>query len=62
MTMPHERFAAVNRTREFLLDLMNPKATPRVPRAIRLRARALIKHYPWDYHVELWAARSKDDL
>lgn len=51
MTIPVERTHAVLRTREFLINLLNPKATPRVPRAIRQSARALLKHYPaaWDF-------------
>ena len=38
MTMPNERRWAVNTTRQFLLDLLNPKKTPRVPSAIRKEA------------------------
>jgi hypothetical protein len=50
--MPRERKAAVKNTEVFLLSLCDPKATPRVPRAIRLRARALLRHYPSDYCME----------
>lgn len=46
MTLPYEQNLAVHNTREFLLSLLNPQRTPRVPRAIRLEARALLKHYP----------------
>lgn len=46
MTLPHEEAYAIARTRQFLLDLLNPKATPRVPREIRRRAHVLSKHYP----------------
>lgn len=46
MTLPHEEAYAIARTRQFLLDLLNPKATPRVPRAVRKRAHVLSKHYP----------------
>lgn len=46
MTLPWQRELAVHNTREFLLSLLNPQRTPRVPRAIRLEARALLKHYP----------------
>ena len=38
MTMPNERRNAVNYTRQFLVDLMDPKKTPRVPSAIRKEA------------------------
>lgn len=46
MTLPHERTRAVLKTRKFLLALMDPKQTPRVPRELRLKARDLLKHYP----------------
>ena len=46
MTLPHEEAYAIARTRQFLLDLLNPKATPRVPKAVRRRAHVLSKHYP----------------
>ena len=47
MTLPHERTLAVLRASEFMRDLMNPKKTPRVPLAVRRRAMAIWKHYPW---------------
>lgn len=46
MTLPHEEAYAIARTRQFLFDLLDPKATPRVPRAVRKRAHTLSKHYP----------------
>ena len=46
MTLPHEEAYAIARTRQFLLDLLNPKATPRVPKAVRKRAHVLVKHFP----------------
>ena len=46
MTLPHEEAYAIARTRQFLLDLLNPKATPRVPKAVRKRAYLLSKHFP----------------
>ena len=46
MTLPHEEAYAIARTRQFLLDLLNPQATPRVPRAVRKRAYILSKHFP----------------
>lgn len=52
MTIPVERSRAVVNTREFLTLLLDPKATPRVPRAIRLEARSLLKHYPATYDIE----------
>ena len=49
MTMPNERRYAVNNTRQFLLDLLDPKKTPRVPSAIRKEAGRCLKHYPGEY-------------
>ena len=49
MTMPNERRWAVNNTRQFLVDLMDPKKTPRVPKEIRKEAYRCLKHYPSEY-------------
>jgi len=46
MTLPHEEAYAIARVRQFLLDLLDPKKTPRVPREIRRRAHVLSKHFP----------------
>ena len=46
MTLPDERTRAILWARAFLLDLMDPAKTPRVPRAIRRRAYSVLKHYP----------------
>ena len=50
--MPNERFYAIRNTREFLVELMDPKKTPRVPKEIRLKAYYAIKHFPGEYHME----------
>ena len=52
MTMPKERKHAVNNTRQFLVDLMDPKKTPNVPSAIRKEAYRCAKHYPGEYDME----------
>jgi hypothetical protein len=52
MTMPNERFYAIRNTRKFLVELMDPKKTPRVPKEIRLKAYYAIKHFPGEYHME----------
>jgi len=46
MTVPNERLRAVIQTREFLLKLLNPQETPRVPKKIRRQAGNCLKHYP----------------
>lgn len=50
--MPIERNWAIKNTRQFLVDLMDPKKTPRVPSAVRKEAYRCLKHYPGDYHME----------
>ena len=52
MTMPYERKKAVLNTERFLLDLSNPRITPRIPKEIRVRARSLLKHYPTGYWMD----------
>jgi len=52
MTMPIERTWAINNTKQFLVDLMDPKKTPRVPKAIRTEAYRCLRHYPGQYHME----------
>lgn len=53
MTLPNERTNAILNTRRFLLSLLDPKKTPRVPKAIRREACQLLKHYPntFDFHM-----------
>lgn len=52
MTVPFERFRAVKNAEQFLLDLCNPKVTPRVPKSIREQARWCLKHYPSQFDME----------
>ena len=52
MTLPYERKYALDNTRDFLLDLTNPKATPKVPLAVRRRARWALKHFPTPLDVQ----------
>lgn len=57
MTLPDERARAVILTEQFLLDLCNPKETPRVPKEVRARASSLLRHYPSKYEMELVGER-----
>lgn len=52
MTLPVERKWAVMNTEKFLLDLCNPKKTPRVPKYIREEARRCLRHYPSEYYMK----------
>jgi len=51
MTLPDERYRSLVHTKRFLMELLSPATTPRVPRAIRQRAHALLRHWPDDYHL-----------
>lgn len=51
MSTTEEEARSIEAVRRFCYDLLNPKATPRVPRAVRLRARAVCKHLPVDLLV-----------
>lgn len=53
MTIASERTRAVNYTYDFLFDLLDPKKTPRVPKEVRQRARALLRHYPSKFDMEI---------
>jgi len=44
MTLKYEEVRAQERVREFLKDLLDRQKTPRVPMAIRVRARNILRH------------------
>jgi hypothetical protein len=52
MTLPFERTAAVLNTREFLLSLLDPKQTPKIPKEIRKKAVQLLRHYPHEFDLK----------
>ena len=62
MTLPYERYNAVKWTEQFLKSLCNPKETPRVPRHIRERAYALLRHYPGGYNLDVIATKCPEVL
>jgi hypothetical protein len=49
--LPYEEVNSLKAVRKFLHDLLDPSKTPRVPKAIRLRAHRLSKHYPMDHSI-----------
>lgn len=60
MTLPYQRSAAVMSAREFLLDLASPygpTGIKRIPRAVRIHARALLKHFPTAWEMSNAADR-----
>ena len=61
MTLPSEEVNSLKAAKNFLYDLLNPKATPRVPKEIRMRARRIAKHFPPNFHIEdLWKDEIKE--
>ena len=48
VTLPDERYRAVIQTEKFLKEILS---TPRVPKAIKDRARSCLRHYPTDYDM-----------
>lgn len=52
MTLPHERFAAIAKTRHLLGALVDPKRTPAVPKPIRDEASRCLKHFPTPLDME----------
>lgn len=52
MTIPDERTTAIYNAREFLRALLDPKKTPRVPKAIRTQAYWTLRHFPAQYEIE----------
>ena len=61
MTIPFERARAVHQTRQFLLDLLDPAKTPRVPKDERQRAKFLLRHYPNLHDLEMVQLGWSDD-
>jgi hypothetical protein len=60
MTLPDERSRAVKYARQFLVELLDPKATPRVPSEIRKRAHRVLRHFPHDLEIEMAAEQAPD--
>jgi hypothetical protein len=55
MTLPDERTRALLYAQEFLRRLLDPKQTPKVPRAIRDEAYRVLRHYPGKYYIDMIA-------
>lgn len=53
MTLPDERYRSLVQTKKFLMELLSPHMTPRVPKIIRQRASGLLRHWPDEYHLDL---------
>lgn len=53
MTIPFERTRALILTKEFLAAILDPTQTPRTPRWMRGKAKALLRHYPGLAEIEM---------
>jgi hypothetical protein len=51
MTIPIERKYALENTREFLRELLDPKKTPRIPKKIRTQAYWCLRHFPNEFDI-----------
>lgn len=60
MTLPDERYRSLIQTKKFLMELLSPHMTPRVPKILRQRASGLLRHWPDDYHLELMTREMPD--
>lgn len=63
MTLPDERYRAIQQAGDFLLRLAaHPKKTPGVPRDIRNEAFSILRHYPGPYDLTRLAVKSPEVL
>jgi hypothetical protein len=62
MTLPDERYRAMRCGHQMLLDLLDPKVTPKVPKYIRKRALGVLRHYPSSYHFEKIVEKLPEDF
>lgn len=60
MTLPDERYRSIQQARRLLEELCDPKMTPRIPSAIRDRARGALRHYPSTWDMQRVAAAAPD--
>lgn len=46
MSLRHEQYNALKRTREFLYDIMSPGTRPKTVKEFKVRASSCLKHFP----------------
>ena len=61
MTLPDERYRALQRAEQLLEDLLDRSKTPGVPRWIREQARSVLRHFPGPYYIEE-LSRARPDI
>lgn len=52
MTKANDRYRALKQGKKLLEELCDPGKTPRVPSAVRDKARSILKHYPNDLELD----------
>lgn len=62
MTLPDERYRSLKQCKKLLEELCDPGRTPRVPKLVRDRARAALRHYPDEYELDSIADKCPDHL
>jgi hypothetical protein len=62
MTIPSERYRSIHKARDLLLELLDPKKTPKVPKAIRNRAYQALRHFPSEFEMTRIAEVASDFL
>ena len=62
MTLPDERYRALRCGHQMLLDLLDPKITPKVPKHIRQRALSILRRYPSSYHFTKIVDKMPEDF
>jgi len=62
MTLPDERYRAMRCGHQMLLDLLDPKVTPKVPKYVRQRALSVLRHYPNSYHFAKIVEKMPEDF
>jgi len=62
ITIPSERTRAIINAEKFLMSLLDPKKTPRVPKEIRRRAGLVLRHFPSRYYLDEIVEKCPDVL
>ena len=53
MTLPDERYRAVQAAKELLIEIVNPNGRwKRIPKELRLHCMHVLRHYPTDYDMK----------
>jgi hypothetical protein len=62
MTTADERYKALKQSKKLLEELCDPGKTPRVPSAVRDKARAALRHFPQDWELDIMADKCPELL